>query len=187
MRIAIEIELPEASEIIKYGHAVSIAPKGVRWSKSCLGEMHKEQGIYVIHHAGIIKYVGKTDAATMSFGTRLRKHFQENAAQGKHTYPKLSMLTVPPEVYVRCFPFSELRQRIAMRNAGPQRQDQIIALFETLMINQFQPEYQRHAENSYNNRFVRLMFAGYAKNFTELAKNITDEDLRKYIENESPS
>jgi hypothetical protein len=167
MRIAIEIDLPEASEIIKFGCAAPIAPKGVTWSNSCLDKMRKEQGVYVIHHAGTIKYVGKTDSATMDFGTRLRRHFQENAAQGKHTYPKLSMLTVPPEIYVRCFPVSEILQRIAMRNAGPQRQDQFIALFETLMINHLQPEYQRHAENSHYKRMAKLMFDGYAKNITE--------------------
>jgi hypothetical protein len=46
----------------------------------------------MIHHAGAIKYVGKTDAPTMSYGTRLRREFAESTSSRRHNYPKLVLL-----------------------------------------------------------------------------------------------
>ena len=75
MKLVIEIDLPEAREVLKSGCSVPIASKGVTWSASCLGEMAKKKGVYVIHHVGEILYVGKTEGPTMDFGTRLRREF----------------------------------------------------------------------------------------------------------------
>ena len=59
--------------------------------------------MYVIRYSGVIKYVGKTDAPSMSYGMRLRREFQETASSGKHNYPRLALLALPPEIMVSFF------------------------------------------------------------------------------------
>ena len=60
--------------------------------------------MYVIHHAGVIKYVGNTNGPTISSGERLRRQFQQGASSGKHNYPKLAWLPSPPDIMVSVFP-----------------------------------------------------------------------------------
>jgi hypothetical protein len=98
------ISIPDKKEILKGSVSVSVAPKGASWFQTCLGEMASEKGVYVIHHRKSIKYVGKTNGESMSFGMRLRRHFQGTAAGSKHTYPKLSGLNNQPEIKVKMFP-----------------------------------------------------------------------------------
>src|ERR1035437_9798975 len=52
------------------------------------------------HYGGSIKYVGKSGSPSMSYGMRLRREFQETASGGKHIYPKLALLSVPPDIMV---------------------------------------------------------------------------------------
>jgi hypothetical protein len=70
------------------------------WTESCLSESAKLTGVYVIHHGGSIKYVGKTGSPSMSYGMRLRREFQETASSGKDIYLELALLAVPPEIKV---------------------------------------------------------------------------------------
>lgn len=100
MRLTIDI--PDPQEAMSHACLVPLAKRGISWRASCLGENAKETGVYVIHHAGSIKYVGKTDAPTMSFAMRLRREFQE-AASGKHIHPKLALLSTPPEIMASFF------------------------------------------------------------------------------------
>jgi hypothetical protein len=139
----IEIALPDADEIITQGCPVPIARRNETWSATCLGSMKKERGVYVIHHAGRIKYVGKTDGPTMDFGTRLRREFQETASGNKHNYPKLNALIIPPTIMVHCFPGSVIKQRI--KTDGKELSSfQLIGIFETAMIYHLDPEFQEH-------------------------------------------
>jgi hypothetical protein len=102
----------------------------------------KAKGVYVIHHAGEIVYVGKTESPTMDFGTRLRREFQESAANGKHIFPKLTLLIIPPNIMAHFYTISEIQQRI--KSNEPYRPDQLIAVFETAMINHLNPKLQQH-------------------------------------------
>lgn len=102
----IEIDIPLKEQIMRDCCQVALAGKGVGWKEACLGEKAKEMGVYVIHHGGHIKYVGKTGSPGMSFGIRLRREFQESASGGKHLYPKLASLTIPPAIMVSFFPLS---------------------------------------------------------------------------------
>ena len=95
----IEIATPTSTAIIDRGIQVRVAPSGTSWSELSLGAVRSEVGVYIIHHAGEIKYDGKTSGRTMNFGIRLRRHFQEKAA-GKRTYPKLADIKIPPEIQV---------------------------------------------------------------------------------------
>jgi len=55
----VEIEIPVKEQTVRDGCQVPVADKGVTWNQSCLGKKAKEMGVYVIHHEGRIKYVGK--------------------------------------------------------------------------------------------------------------------------------
>jgi hypothetical protein len=79
MRLTIDV--PEPQETMSQACAVPLATRGVRWSESCLGQNAKGTGVCVIHHSGIIKYVGRTDAPTMSFGMRLRREVSRNCSK----------------------------------------------------------------------------------------------------------
>lgn len=142
----LEIEIPPKEQIIRNGCRVALAGKGVHWKESCLGEKAKEIGVYVIHHGGDIKYVGKTDSPSMSFGMRLRREFQETASGGKHLYPKLVSLAVPPEIMVSLLSVSDLEGFV--RASGVTLGSvQVIEIFETVFIQVYQPEFQRHHLN----------------------------------------
>ena len=78
----IEVNIPSKDEVLANGLEIHLAPKGESWLESSLGPHAKHQGVYVIHHAGVVKYVGKTDGQSMTFAVRLRRALQETAAHG---------------------------------------------------------------------------------------------------------
>ena len=120
---------------------VALAPKGDSWFQACLGDSASDKGVYVIHHRNSIKYVGKTNGASMSFGMRLRRHFQESAARSKHTYPKLSGLSCPPAIKVKMFPLKEIKSYIEHDVARVNELD-LIPLFEAALIVSLKPQFQ---------------------------------------------
>jgi len=139
----LEVDIPAKETILTAGYPVRVARRGERWSERCLGASCKEQGVYVIHHNGTIKYIGKTDGPQMSFGMRLRREFQESASQGKHIFPLLAALSVPPEVFVFVFPAERIRD--AVRLDGVKLSDfRRIQIFETVLIQLYEPEFQQH-------------------------------------------
>ncbi len=80
----ITVLVPDSAQVVRNGIAVAIARRGETRSASPLGGMGKRRGVYVIHQGGRVLYVGKTGGAKMDFATRLRREFQESAAQGRH-------------------------------------------------------------------------------------------------------
>jgi hypothetical protein len=141
----VEVEIPTKDQIISEACHVAIAGKGSPWKESCLGQKAKESGVYVIHHGGDIKYVGKTNGPAMSFGIRLRREFQESASGGKHIYPKLVSLTTPPLILVSLFPAAAI-EKLVQVSGIKLGNHQIIEIFETVLIQTFEPEFQRHHE-----------------------------------------
>lgn len=141
MRLTIEV--PDPKETMLQACAVPLATRGVRWSASCLGQNAKETGIYVIHHSGVIKYVGKTDAPTMSYGMRLRREFQQTASSGKHNYPKLALLSVPPEIMVSFFSSRTIDALVKPEGFILTAWGKV-EVFETALIHGYDPEFQRH-------------------------------------------
>lgn len=103
-------------------------------------------GVYVIHHAGDIKYVGKTNGPAMSLGMRLRREFQESASGGKHIYPKLASLVAPPSIMVSFFPAAAIQELIQV-SGMKLGSVQIIEIFEAVLIQAYEPAFQRHHEN----------------------------------------
>ena len=143
MKLTVCIDLPEREEIVGSGCPVPIARKSEKWNTSCLGNMKKEKGVYVIHHNEKIIYVGKTDGPSMNFGMRLRREFQENASQGKHIYPRLSSLSTPPAIKATFYNIPEIIKRMNFEGHF-HRPDQMIGIFEMLMISYLEPELQQH-------------------------------------------
>ena len=141
MRLTIDV--PEPQETMSQACAVPLATRGVRWSESCLGQNAKGTGVYVIHHSGVIKYVGKTDAPTMSFGMRLRREFQETASSGKHNYPKLALLSVPPDIMVSVFPSKAIDPLVKAEGFTLNAWGKV-EIFEAALIHAYDPEFQRH-------------------------------------------
>lgn len=133
------ITVPNKKHVLKTGLPVLLAPKGKSWHENCLRDFKKKRGVYVIHHRGQIKYVGKTAGKSMSFGMRLRRHFQEKAA-GKHTYPRLKKLIVPPEIKVSFFPIEDIRKMISPPGGND---EQLIALLEAVLIKECDPDFQK--------------------------------------------
>lgn len=136
----IQVTIPPKSWVTSRGVSVSVARKGERWSKAPLRESANRKGVYVIHHASCIKYVGKTDGPKMSFGVRLRREFQESASQGRHIFPKLSRLKVPPSIKVSFFPMEMVRKLVTSRSrrlSDTQRN----AIFEVALQQAYEPQF----------------------------------------------
>jgi len=142
----VEIDIPPKEKTVLSGCQVALARKGVVWRESCLGEKAKETGVYVIHHGGTIKYVGKTDGPSMSFGIRLRREFSEGASSGKHVFPKLASLAVPPPIMVSLFSSIEVQDFVHASDLSLSSY-QAIEVFETVLIQAYRPEFQRHHIN----------------------------------------
>ena len=77
----------------------------------------------------------------MSFGMRLRRHFQKTAAGSKHTYPKLAKLKCPPQIKVKMFPLSEIKKYIEHDIVNANELD-LIPLFEAALIVALKPKFQ---------------------------------------------
>jgi hypothetical protein len=142
----VEIEIPPQDQIISGGCNVALARKGVTWSQTYLGKKANETGVYVIHHGEKIKYVGKTNGPSMSFGIRLRREFQESASGGRHIYPQLSALTVPPQIMVSLFTAAEIN--VLVQSSGMKLNDyEATEIFEMVLIHAYRPDFQRHQES----------------------------------------
>ena len=141
MSMKVDISVLPQSELLNGACWVRIARRGESWSESCLGSAAKDQGVYIIHHAGKVKYVGKTDGASMSFGMRLRREFQESASGGRHIFPKLAALSVPPDIGVSLLPASAIRRLVSV--TGTALTDvQLIPIYEAALIQVHRPEFQ---------------------------------------------
>ena len=136
----IKVKIPPKKKILTGGYSVPVAQKGKTWTENTLGLHAKRKGVYIIHHKGKIKYVGKTDGPKTSFGIRLRREFQEGASQGRHIYPKLRKLKVPPDIMVYFFTTDKIRSFISA--TGVKLTDtQRIEIFEIVLQQAYKPQF----------------------------------------------
>lgn len=160
MRLTIDI--PDPQQAISQACPVPLAIKGVTWKESCLGERAKETGVYVIHHGGAIKYVGKTGSPAMSFGMRLRREFQQAASSDKHIYPKLALLTVPPDIMVSFFSGKDIEKLVITEGVSLTSFEKI-EIFETAVIHAYHPDFQRHHEKRVGTHLKKLKISEKAR------------------------
>lgn len=140
-RPKIESFVPKIEEIISRGIPINLAKRGESWSERQLGEYAKKIGIYVIQHDNKIKYVGKTDEKTMSFGMRLRREFQQSASQNRHLFPKLLRLKIPPEIKVTFFDSEEISNYINIFGLNLSEKGKI-RIFEQILTQLYEPDFQ---------------------------------------------
>jgi hypothetical protein len=81
----------------------------------------------------------------MSFGMRLRREFQESASGGKHIYPKLASLVDPPAIMVSLFSAADIDGFVRSSDLKLNVY-QAIDIFEAVLIQAYQPDFQRHYE-----------------------------------------
>lgn len=137
----IRVHIPPKNQILAGGYIVPIAPKGISWSSSLLGSRAKDRGVYIIHHSGSVKYVGKTSGLSMSFEMRLRREFQEKASQKRHIYLKLKNLKVPPDIKVYLIGEAQISKLVntdGLNHAISNR----IEIFEAALIGAYNPQFQ---------------------------------------------
>ena len=138
----IEIDIPHREVILNGGLSVKMAGLGESWSELQLNEYREMRGVYVIHHDGRIRYVGKTDGPTMTFGDRLRREFNYSAAQGKGVYAKLAGLSVPPEIKV-VFYTPELLAPLVLCQGFSASETGTIRIAEQAFICAYDPDFQK--------------------------------------------
>jgi hypothetical protein len=150
----VKVEIPALESILSNGHVVPLARGGAKWTSRCLGRDGKGVGVYAIHHNGELKYIGKTNGPTMSFSTRLRRELQEIASGGKHIYPKLASLTVPPDIKVTLFTKQQIEELVAVEGTtlAPWQK---IEIFEATLIQVLGPSLQLHQLGRMANYAVR--------------------------------
>ena len=82
----------------------------------------------------------------MSFGMRLRRHFQESAA-GEHTYPRFAAIGTPPAIQVSLFGLSEIKKFVILdKHIEEPWLTEIVPLFESALIVALEPEFQVQGE-----------------------------------------
>lgn len=135
----IEVSIPPIAALLSSGVDVAVSTGG--WPQKDLGIYTHHKGVYVIHHDSHVKYVGKTDGKTMTFWIRMRRHFQQSAAQNKFTFQKLLALPVPPSIKVSFLTETDLLKLVIS--------DQVllsdtlrIRICEQAMIAALEPEWQ---------------------------------------------
>ena len=139
----LDVTTPAKSTVVNRGMPVRVAPNGSSWSELSLGEARSEVGVYIIHHRGVIKYVGKTSGPSMNFGIRLRRHFQQRAA-GKHTYPRLAAMKTPPDIQVSLYDLQEILTFVSYKGIGRSVDSAgVIQLFEAALIISLKPDFQQ--------------------------------------------
>ncbi|MBC8276539.1 MAG: hypothetical protein H8E40_16425 [Chloroflexi bacterium] len=138
----LSIEIPSERQITPQGLTVKLAGRGESWSSLELAGSRHKIGVYVIHHGNRTKYVGKTDARTMDFGTRLRREFQYSAAQGEGVYAKLVKLTVPPAIKVTLLGV-EILKPLVMSCDFQMTDVELIRICEQVFISAYKPEFQQ--------------------------------------------
>lgn len=137
----VHIQIPSKERILTCSQVVRLAPKGHSWSKDQLGEYAKDKGVYMIHHGGLIAYVGKTDGPTMTFGARLRREFQETASGRRHIYPKLERLVTPPQILVSFLTLPDVQDLV--RSEEVMLDDFAkVAILEQALIQVYKPKFQ---------------------------------------------
>ena len=86
----VTLSVPTKAQVVNGGFPVHIAGLGASWSESQLGDYADRSGVYILHSAGAILYVGRTiTGESGTFGKRLRRHFQQGASQNSQVHQLL--------------------------------------------------------------------------------------------------
>ena len=97
----VNLSVPTKAQVISGGFPIITAGLDEPWSKSQLGAYADRSGVYILHAAGAILYVGKTTTGDFgNFGERLRRHFQQAASQNSNLHQILVSQTAEIRAYL---------------------------------------------------------------------------------------
>ena len=97
----LSITIPTKAQIVNGGFTLVIAPTGTVWLKSQLGDYADKSGVYILHSAGKILYIGKTTQGKFgTFSERLRRHCQEKASGNSPVHQCLRAQTEAVRAYL---------------------------------------------------------------------------------------
>ena len=107
------------------------------WLKSQLGHYADQSGVYILHSAGAILYVGKTTKGKWgTFGERLRREFQQSAAQNNKLHQLLAAQKSPIRAYLMDLEDISMMIDTASLNLSPERKALVL---EQVLIGIYQP------------------------------------------------
>lgn len=132
------ISIPQKQNALKA--TCSLRTVSGRWLQTCLKSMEGERGVYIFHKGMQVLYVGKTGGKTMTFGIRLRRHFQKKAAQKGRIW---RLLKKHEPVGVSFIIADEIARRIKGVRINTKRlEDEAIRLMEAALILCWEPIFQ---------------------------------------------
>jgi hypothetical protein len=134
----IKISIPQKKDVLKA--TCSLRTVSGKWLQTCLKSMEGERGVYIFHKGMEVLYVGKTGGKTMTFGIRLRRHFQKKAAQKGRIW---KLLKKYEPVGVSFIIDEQICRRITgARINTKQLEDEGIRLMEAALILCWEPIFQ---------------------------------------------
>src|ERR1700721_2793476 len=91
----------------------------------------------------------------MSFGTPLRREFQQTASSDRHIYPELALLNVPPAIMVSFFSGKDI-EKLVITEGMTLNSFEKIEIFESAAIHAYGPAFPRHHDKQLNNHLKKL-------------------------------
>lgn len=138
----VSLSIPTKAQVISGGFLVTAASLNESWSKSQLGHYADKSGVYILHSAGEILYVGKTTTGDFgNFGERLRRHFQQSSSQNSQVHQLLAAL--PGEIRAYLLDLEDISMMIdaASASLSPERKALVM---EQVLIGIYQPRGNTH-------------------------------------------
>ncbi len=133
----VSLSVPTKAQVISGGFLVTTAALNESWSKGQLGHYADKSGVYILHSAGEIVYVGKTTIGDFgNFGERLRRHFQQSSSQNSQVHQLLASL--PGEIRAYLLDLEDISMMIdaASTSLSPERKALVM---EQVLIGIYQP------------------------------------------------
>jgi hypothetical protein len=134
----VTIHVPTKAQILAGGFQIKTAGATDSWSKSQLGHYAGSRGVHVHHSNGRILYVGKTTTGAFgTFGERLRREFQQKAAQNSSLHQLLCNQKKPIRTY--CLDLDDLDMMV---DQGPMQlsQERKALIMEQVLIGIYSPK-----------------------------------------------
>lgn len=142
----ISLSVPTKAQVISGGFPLSCAGANESWAKSQLGAYGDRSGVYVLHSAGAILYVGKTTTGDFgTFGERLRRHCQFSASQNSRVHQLIVTQTAPVYAYLLDLEDISMMIDAASMTLSPERKALVM---EQVPIGVYQPPWNIDLPNS---------------------------------------
>jgi excinuclease UvrABC nuclease subunit len=138
--------VPTKAQVISGGFPLTCAGPNASWAKSQLGHYADRSGVYILHAAGAILYVGKTTTGDFgTFGERLRRHCQFSASQNSRVHQLLVAQETPVYAYLLDLEDISMMIDAASMSLSPERKALVM---EQILIGIYQPPWNIDLPNT---------------------------------------